>query len=93
MNQQINKQESSQNYANIIMVLGDKHRVIQCRDNIQWILQIHSGEVDGSKRFRNLSYIRTRGLLIDACRSIHPDITQSELNILDRLPDVCGVMS
>jgi hypothetical protein len=90
MNQQINKQESSESYAHVILKSGEKHRVIQCRDNIQWILQIHSGEVDGSKRFRNLSYIRTRGPLIDACRSVNPDITKSELNKLEKLPAVCG---
>lgn len=93
MSKQFNNQESSEFYEYVILPLGEKHRIIRCKDNIQWILQIHSGEIDGSKRFRNLSYIRTKNLLIDVCRGIKPDISLSDLDTLDGLPSVCGVMS
>jgi hypothetical protein len=91
--QGLNNQETSESYLQIILNIGDKHRVIQCKDNIQWIVQYQCGLNDAGKRYRNLSYIRTKNLLIDACRSVCPQLGQPELYILDKLPDVCGVMS
>jgi hypothetical protein len=52
--------EESDNYRAVVSVLNDRWRVIECRDDIQWILQIRRGHRDGSPIWRGISFCRTR---------------------------------
>lgn len=52
------KRESDDNYDYMVAWLGDKHRLIECKDNIQWILQERDGK--GEKRWRNVKFMNTR---------------------------------
>lgn len=90
IDEQHSHNEQSEYYAHVILKLGNERRVIQSKDNIQWIMQCNTGSDDAEKRYRNLSYIRTKNLLIDVCRGVYPQINQSQLTVLDKLPDVCG---
>jgi hypothetical protein len=54
-------------------------RVIQCREDIQWIVQVRYGN-----RWRNVSYHRDREALIERCRL--QGIDQVALAELSKLP-------
>lgn len=49
----------------VIVSLGDRHRVINCRDDIQWIIQCRSSV--GRTPWRGVSYCRTREALLRLC--------------------------
>jgi hypothetical protein len=93
MNEQLKHSELSEQYPLVILHLGDTHRVIQSKDNVQWIVLHESATKGSEKRYRNLNFIRAKNLLIDVCRSIQPDISSSDLDTLNKLSDVCGVLS
>ncbi|SJM33056.1 hypothetical protein [Mesorhizobium delmotii] len=52
--------ETSNNYGDIIVTLNDTTRIINCPNNIQWIVQTLSG-----RRWRSCSFWRRRDALIN----------------------------
>lgn len=55
--------EEADNYHKVI-VQTETHRVISCRDGIQWILQRRAGLRHGQPRWASLSYCITSNALI-----------------------------
>ena len=49
----------------VIARVGNRHRVIECRDRIQWIVQRLIG-----KRWRGISFHRDRAALIRRCVAV-----------------------
>lgn len=50
-----NNRETDDDYAHVVGQLGPKHRLVECKDNIQWIFQT------GSKgRWRNVKFLTSR---------------------------------
>jgi hypothetical protein len=69
-----------------IALLGPALRVINCRDNMQWIVQRR--ENSGGKGWRGLSFCCTRDALIrDAKRRLGGPIPADALAILRSLPE------
>lgn len=85
-----NNCEENQFYTHIILNIDHRNRVIQCHDNIQWIIQRLAGQRYGVERFRSICYIRTRKRLINACLRLNSQLGQAEICALNSLPQICG---
>ena len=76
-----NTQETSDSYAHVLLQIGNRHRVIVCRDAIQWILQRRKN--GGAERpWRALGFYRTRKALIAACATLHGQVDPCAMGIL-----------
>ena len=82
--------ETSDTYHGVIAHLCARHRVVVCKDAIQWILQARRGERHGQPRWEGLQYFRTREALIRVSHAICGRIDPSALALLAALPDVIG---
>lgn len=78
--------ETADNYSGVIAYIGSDRRVVNCTDNLQWIVQRHAGG-----RWRARSYVRTRSVLLrilewkDGVRTPLPDDARKAL---ESLPEV-----
>ena len=82
-------QETSDNYIGIIISLPPRHRVIECKDHIQWIAQRRKR--GGAERpWRSVGHFRTREALIQACASLCERIDPAAMAILLELPSQYG---
>jgi ribosomal protein L15E len=80
--------EGANEYSNVILVFRD-HRVIVCRDAIQWVIQKKRKSRSPTAQWRGLSYCRTKKALIRLWTSLYPEIDPVRMSVLDRLPDWC----
>jgi hypothetical protein len=83
-----NRNESEQDYTNIVAVLNGNWRVIECRAALQWILQSRDtrpGLENGVWRGR--SYCRTKRALLRVCAVHAGDINPAASDVLAALPD------
>lgn len=84
-----NHQETSDDYSGVIAHLCARHRVIVCKDAIQWILQQRKN--GGAERpWRGVAYIRTRNALVRVSANLCGRIDPAAVAILAALPDVIG---
>ena len=78
----VSHREADDSYPGIVMI-SDKVRVVNCKDDMQWIVQRRSGD-----QWRAMSFCRTRKVLIrDARRRNDDELSPSALAILEALPD------
>jgi hypothetical protein len=78
----LSARESDASYSTLTY-LDDRTRVIDCRDNIQWIVQRRDGA-----NWRGLSFCRTRLVLIrDAKRRLGNELPKDALAVLQALPE------
>ena len=82
-------QETSDGYQRVIAILGDRWRVIECRDSIQWILQRRENGT-AKRPWRAVGYFRTRKALIRVCGGFNREFHPGALTALDHLPEVIG---
>ena len=87
---QTSHRETSDTYHGVIAHLCARHRVIICKDAIQWILQARRGERHGQPRWEALHYLRTRDTLIRLSHAICGRIDPVALAILTDLPVIIG---
>jgi hypothetical protein len=85
--------ESADDYHGIVARLSARHRVIICRDQIQWILQRREGERHGQARWAGVGYFRTRAALLRASRALCTQIDPVALAVLAALPEHFGRVS
>jgi hypothetical protein len=76
------KRESADDYPALVAVLNRGHRVIECRDAIQWVLQRRNGTGD----WRGRSYCRSRAGLLRCIRDNCGPVDSSALAIIESLP-------
>ncbi len=79
--------ESADEYSGIVARLSAKHRVIICKDRIQWILQRRDGERHGRARWAGVGYFLTRKALLRASRALCTRIDPAALAALAALPE------
>jgi hypothetical protein len=83
-----NRNESAQSYSRLVAVLNGKWRVIECRDDIQWILQSRNTQKSLSTGvWRAHSYCRTRETLLRVCAARAGKIDPTAAAVLAALPD------
>jgi len=80
------KQETADDYAKVVARLDERHRIIVCRDNLQWILQRRDRRT-GTRPWASLRYCQTREALIRDCRHFCKRIDPNALAVLEALPD------
>jgi hypothetical protein len=86
---QTSHRETSDTYHGVITHLCARHRVIACKDGLQWILQ--QRKKGGAERpWRGVGYFRTREALVRVSATLCGRIGPSALAILAALPDVIG---
>lgn len=85
--------ETADDYHRVVAHLCAHHRVIICKDTIQWILQVKRGERDGQPRWEGLRYFHTRKALICVSHAICGRIAPCTLAILAALPNHFGDMT
>ncbi len=83
--------EQADNYPNVVVQSGFSWRVIECRNGIQWIIQIGPGKVLAGARWRSQS-CRTKNALIGSLQRHMGEIDPNKLAILDALPERIGVV-
>lgn len=69
----LDKREYSDTYHAEI-VRSEKYRVIICRDDWQWVLQVRAGIRHGRPRWDSLSYCRDREVLIKLWTGLQKDV-------------------
>jgi hypothetical protein len=81
--------ETADNYVGIIALLCSCHRVIVCKDRIQWILQRRKN--GGAERpWRGIGYFCTRDALIRVSATLCGRIDPAAMAILAALPSHIG---
>lgn len=85
------KSEEADDYPNVVVQNGHLWRVIECRNAIQWIIQLNGGKKHGRARWRNRSYCRTKNVLIELLRSYTGETDPNKLAMLETLPERIGV--
>jgi len=80
------RHETSDHYACVVMSLCPRHRVIVCKDNLQWIVQ-RCKRVGAERPWRSLQYFRTREALMRLCARVCQRIDPAALAAL---PDIIG---
>ena len=75
--------ESADHYHTIIEKT-ETHRVILCREGLQWIIQFRSGKTVAGPRWRSISYCTTR----EALTRLWPQVTGQAL--LTDIPERIG---
>ena len=81
--------ETSDAYGRVIAQLCARHRVIVCKDALQWILQ--QRKKGGAERpWRSVGYFRTRSALLRVSATLCSRIDPAAVAILLALPDQVG---
>ena len=81
--------ETADIYVGIITPLSPQQRVIECKDQIQWIVQRRKN--GGAERpWRSVGYFRTRDALIRACATLCERVDPNAMAILLALPSHFG---
>lgn len=79
--------ETDDAYFAVVAKLGDRWRVIRCRDDIQWVLQRREGQRHGRPRWTGDGYLTTREALIRVCRAKAGDCDPTAWTTLLALPE------
>ena len=82
--------ETADNYERVIARLNGHWRVINCKDDWQWILQRRDAERSGQPRWTGHSYFRTKSALIRVSRTSCGRINPKAMAILQSLPNRFG---
>src|SRR6056297_1949827 len=82
--------ETSDTYSGDIARLCPRHRVIVCKEAIQWIVQKRDAQRSGRTRWTGIGYFRTREALIRVSRTTCTRINPGAMAILAALPDMIG---
>lgn len=83
-NRHTSLQETADNYARVVTYFGDGLRVIECRDQIRWIIQRRKR--GGAERpWRGVHYCTTQKALVRLCTAENPALPSNAKDILDAL--------
>ena len=82
--------ETTGDYYGVIARLCARHRIIVCKDQMQWILQRRDGERHGWARWAGVGYFLTREALIRSSRALCARIDPAALETLAALPEHFG---
>jgi len=72
-------QEIADDYGQVIAVIDDRTRVINCKDDIQWIVQHRSGG-----QWRNKAFCRRRATLL----RLLPKVDVTTASLLETLAEI-----
>ena len=77
-------------YANVVLQLSPRWRIITCKHGMQWILQKRSVAPPNTGTWAGKSYATTRGGLMAACSGRGLLSEPSVMTVLSVLPDRIG---
>ncbi|AII87810.1 hypothetical protein [Planktomarina temperata] len=80
------RRERDDHYADVVIHLSSRWRIIVCKDGIQWILQQRSVALPNTGTWSGKSYSTTRSGLMAACSDRELLLDPSEGQALDALP-------
>ena len=79
--------ETDDDFHGVVARLSATRRVIQCRDDLHWIIQNRVSQGHATARWTGLSYCRTREALLRLCRTSSALVDPSALAALESLPE------
>lgn len=82
---EISRRESDDDYVGVVARLNARWRVIECKDKIQWIVQVAKRTGHGAQ-WRGASFLRSREGLLRAVRDLAGPVDADALAILQALP-------
>ena len=82
--------ESADCYFDIVVRPSQRHRVIVCKNGIQWILRVARGQRGGQPRCIGVSYFLTRDVLIKASHALCERVDPCAMAALVALPGRFG---
>jgi hypothetical protein len=85
--------ESADTYVGVIALLDARHRLILCKDALQWIIQVKDGQRSGQARWAGKSYITCPEAVINASRSLCGPLSGDTMATLWALPSKPGAKS
>ena len=85
----LNLREASDGYQNVICNIVGRYRVILCKHDLQWIIQICDGTRRGRRRWAGQHYVTSKPRLIELCRTIQGFSEENHGLILSQLPSKC----
>lgn len=85
--------ESADDYVGVVTSLDDKHRVIICKDAIQWIIKVRRGQRGGQARWVGKSYFTTSKAVINASHALCGPLHSKVLHKLQAPPAKPEVLS
>lgn len=59
--------ETDDHYAHFIAQLNPQHRVVRCKDDIQWIIQRRNGRNKRGQKWKNVKYCVLPETLLRLC--------------------------
>lgn len=80
--------EAADDYLRIICHLSRTVRIIICRDELQYIVQVRDGKRAGAPRWTGKRYCQTREGLIAACRALCAAPDPDAMVMVESLPDL-----
>jgi hypothetical protein len=83
--------ETADNYVGVIAQLDDRHRVIICKDALQWILQVRRGQRGRQAEWKGKSYLTTPDAVIRVSDALCGPLARDVLIKLQALPSKPGV--
>ena len=78
--------ETADPYVGVVAQLDDKHRVVICKDAIQWIIQVRCGQRCGQARWTGKSYLTTPEAVVAASHALCGPLRGKVLDLLRALP-------
>ena len=78
--------ETADNYVGVIAYLDERHRVIICKDALQWIIQGKRGQRRGQRRWTEKSYLTSPEGVIKASHALCGPLAPNVLATLRALP-------
>jgi len=78
--------ETADTYVGVIAQLDDKHRVIICKDAIQWIVQVRRGQRCSQPQWVGKSYLTTPKAVIATSDALCGPLRSDTLRKLRALP-------
>lgn len=79
----VSARESHDDYQDVILQINRGLRVINCKDNLQWVVQRKVGAT-----WRGISFLRYRVTLISSLARLRANLTIEHFKILNDLPEV-----
>ena len=78
--------EGATEYANVILSY-ERHRIIGCKNGIQWIIQRKRSAKAATAQWESISYCRTKKALVRLWTRLYGDMDSNRMSVLDGLPE------
>ena len=87
MSESHSHRERDDNYSKVIIQLAPRWRIIECRNALQWIIQLRSSKLLNQGYWLGVSYLTSRNKLIEVSTGLNLLSDASMKDVLAGLPE------